>query len=148
MLGNVPPPNEGRASDQRGTLKKRQRCRRNGWRTTLAAGCLVASLMAGPPVKADEFDALIVYEEARVLNDQWQLCAATFIKGKLQTRQTEERLAEQALDRCHSRQDSLHQFLITRVEEKSSGNVMALLREKYRYGLIAAIAELRARDEP
>ena len=68
-------------------------------------------------------------------------------KGTAQTRQTEEWLAEQALDRCRVEQNNLGQFLIKRVEEKSAGNVMALLREKYRYGLIAAITELRARDQ-
>jgi hypothetical protein len=118
----------------------------NGWRIALAAGCLVASLMAVSPVEADEFDPLAVYEEARVLNDQWQICAASFIKERLQTSQTAERLAEQALDRCHARQSSLNHFLIKRVGRKSASNVMALLREKYQSGLIGAIAELRTRD--
>jgi hypothetical protein len=75
----------------------------NGWRSALAAGCLVASLIAGPSAKADEFDPLVVYDEARVLNDQWQVCAASFIRGRLQTRQTAERLAVQALDQCRAK---------------------------------------------
>jgi hypothetical protein len=116
-----------------------------GWRSALAAGCLVASLIASPSVEADEFDPLVVYEGARVLNDQWQVCAAFFIKERLQTRQTAEQLSEQALDRCRTRQGSLSHFLIKRVGEKSANNIMALLHEKYRSGLIAAIAELRAR---
>ena len=104
-------------------------------------------MFVGPAAKADDFDLLVVYEEARVLNDQWQACAATFIKGRIRTRQTEEWLAEQALDRCRVEQNDLGEFLIKRVEEKSADNVMALLREKYRSGLIAAITELRARDQ-
>jgi hypothetical protein len=75
----------------------------DGWRSALVAGCLVASLISSPYVEADEFDPLVVYEEARVLNDQWQVCAAFFIRGRLQTRQTAERLSEQALDRCRAR---------------------------------------------
>jgi len=102
-------------------------------------------LIACPSVEADEFDPLVLYEQARVLNDQWQVCAAYFIKGRLQTRQTAERLSDQALDRCRARQSSLNRFLIKRVGEKSAGNIMALLHEKYRSGLIAAIEELRAR---
>ena len=89
---------------------------------------MVAALTGSLAVHADEFDPLIVYEEARVMNDQWQICA------------------EQALDRCRSRQDSLNRFLIKRIGETSSSNVVALLREKYRSGLIAAIAELRSRE--
>jgi hypothetical protein len=122
------------------------RIRVNGWRSALAAGGLVASLIAGPSVKADEFNPLVVYDEARVLNDQWQVCAASFIRGRLQTHQTAERLAEQALDQCRAKQGSLNRFLIKRVGGRSASNVMALLREKYQSGLIAAIAELRTRD--
>jgi hypothetical protein len=118
----------------------------NGWRSALAAGCLAALLIAGPSVEADEFDPLVVYEEARVLNDQWQVCAASFIKGRLQTRQIAEQLVKQALDQCRARQGSLGRFLIKRVGVKSASNVMALLHEKYRSGLMAAVAELRARQ--
>lgn len=117
-----------------------------GRRSALAAGYLVALLIAGPSVEADEFDPLVVYEQARVLNDQWQVCAASFIRGRLQTRETAERLAEQALDRCRARQGSLNRFLIKRVGGRSASNVMALLREKYQSGLIAALAELRKND--
>jgi hypothetical protein len=117
-----------------------------GRRSALAAGYLVALLIAGPSVEADEFDPLVVYEQARVLNDQWQVCAASFIRGRLQTRETAERLAEQALDRCRARQGSLNRFLIKRVGGRSASNVMALLREKYQSGLIAALAELRKHD--
>jgi hypothetical protein len=98
-----------------------------GWRISLAAGCLAALLIAGPSVEADEFDPLVVYEEARVLNNQWQIC----VKGRLQTREIAERLAEQALDRCRASQGRLSHFLIKRVGVKSAGNVMELLHEKY-----------------
>jgi hypothetical protein len=117
-----------------------------GRRSALAAGYLVALLIAGPSVEADEFDPLVVYEQARVLNDQWQVCASSFIRGRLQTRETAERLAEQALDRCRARQGSLNRFLIKRVGGRSASNVMALLREKYQSSLIAALAELRKHD--
>jgi len=69
--------------------------------------------------------------EARVLNDQWQVCAAFFIRGRLQTRETAERLSEQALNRCRARQDTLSRFLSKRVGGKSASNIMALLHEKY-----------------
>lgn len=122
------------------------RPRMHGWRGALAAGCVVASLFAGPSVEADEFDPLVVYAEARALNDQWQVCAASALKGRLQLDQTAEQLAEQALGQCRARQDRLDRFLLKRVGERSASNVMALLREKYQSGLIAAIAELRTRD--
>jgi hypothetical protein len=122
------------------------RTRVNGWRSALAAGCLVGSLLVGPSVEADEFDPFVVYEEAKVLNDQWQVCAASALKGRLQANQPAEQLAEQALDRCRARQDSLDRFLVKRVGERRASNVMALLREKYQSGLIAAITELRTHD--
>jgi len=117
-----------------------------GWRTALASGFLVTLLIAGTPVEADEFDPLAVYEEARSLNDQWQACAASVVRERLQTRRTAERLAEQAFDQCQTWQARLSRFLVGRVGRSSASNVMALLREKYRSGLVAAILELRARD--
>jgi hypothetical protein len=104
-------------------------------------------LLVGPSAKADDFDPLVVYEEARDLNDQWQACAASFIKEQIRTHRAKEWLARQALDRCRAKQNDLGKFLIERVEEKSASNVLALLREEYRSGLIAAITELRARDQ-
>jgi hypothetical protein len=118
----------------------------NGWRCTLAAGCIVVSSIFGFPVEADEFDPLTVYEEARGLNDQWQVCVANFIKGRLQASQKVEQLAKQALHRCRSRQDSLNHFLIKRIGGTSASNVMVLLRERYQSELIVAISELRTRD--
>lgn len=116
------------------------------WRGILCVGCLVAALIVGFTVQADEFDPLIVYEEARALNDQWQICAATVVKGRRRADQTAEQLAEQALGRCRAGQERLGRFLIKRIGERSTSNVMALLRERYQSGLIAAIAEMRTRD--
>ncbi len=116
-----------------------------GWRTALASGVLITSLIAGTPLDADEFDPLILYEEAGNLNDQWQACAASFVRERLRSQQTAERLAEQAFDQCRAAQDRLSRFLIERVGRKSASNVMTLLSEKYRSGLMAAILELRAR---
>jgi hypothetical protein len=117
-----------------------------GRRSAMALSLLAGLLMGGSSVKADEFDPLAAYEEARVLNDQWQACAASFVKQRLSSRRTAERLADQALDRCRARQDRLNRFLVGRVGKEDAGNVMALLREKYRSGLIGAITELRERD--
>ncbi|MBO1907977.1 hypothetical protein J4G37_24150 [Microvirga sp. 3-52] len=103
-------------------------------------------MIVGFAVQADEFDPLIVYEEARVLNDQWQNCAATVVKGRLRADQTAEQLAEQALERCRARQNSLNRFLIKRIGATSASNVVEVLRDKYQSGLIVAIAELRARN--
>ncbi len=89
---------------------------------------------------------MIVYGEARALNDQWQICAATVVKGRLRVDQTAEQLAEQALERCRARQNSLNRFLIKRIGATSASNVVELLREKYQSGLIVAIAELRVRN--
>ncbi len=116
-----------------------------GWRTALVSGLLITSLLAGTPVEADEFGPLVLYEEAGVLNDQWQACAASFVRERLRSRTTAERLAEQAFGQCRAAQSRLSRFLIERVGRKSAGNVMALLSEKYRSGLAAAILELRAR---
>ena len=116
MLGGIPTRVEGRTLEFQSASWKRQLFRRSGWRSALAAGCLAASLLVGSAAKADEFDLLVVYEEARALNDQWQACAATFIKGRFRTRQTEEWLAELALDRCRVEQNDLGEFLIKRVE--------------------------------
>ena len=116
-----------------------------GWRVALASGFLIASLIAETPGKADEFDPLAAYKEARVLNDQWQACAASFVRGKLRSRSTAEQIADQALNRCLAQQGRLSRFLVARLGRKDGRNVMALLREKYRSGLVAAITELRAR---
>ncbi len=116
-----------------------------GWRVALASGFLIASLIAETPGKADEFDPLAAYEEARVLNDQWQACAASFVRGKLRSRSTAEQIADQALNRCLAQQGRLSRFLVARLGRKDGRSVMAFLREKYRLGLVAAILELRAR---
>lgn len=103
-------------------------------------------MIACPSADADEFDPLVVYEEARALNDQWQACAASVLKGKLRSDESAERLAKQALDQCRTRQDRLGRFLNNRIGETSARNVVAFLREKYQSGLVAAITEMRTRD--
>jgi hypothetical protein len=80
MLGGIPTKVDGRTLEFQSASWKRQLFRRSGWRSALTAGYLAASLIVGPAAKADDFDLLVVYEEARVLNDQWQACAATFIR--------------------------------------------------------------------
>jgi hypothetical protein len=118
---------------------------KTGWRVALLVCPMLASLVAGPAVFADEFDALVVYEEAKVLNDQWQACAASFVRGGIHSRQDPEILAKEAFEQCKAREDGLSSFLVARVGRTGAGNVMALLLEKYRSGLPAAIVELRTR---
>ena len=115
------------------------------WRVVLLVGPMIASLVAGPPVVADEFDPLAVYEEARTLNDQWQACAASFVRERIHSRQDPEILAKEAFKRCQTPEDRLSSFLVARIGRTGAGNVMALLLEKYRTGLSAAITELRTR---
>ncbi|WP_445503062.1 hypothetical protein [Microvirga sp. G4-2] len=118
---------------------------KTGWRVALLVCPAITLLVAGSPVFANEFDPLLAYEEARALNDQWQACAASFVREKIHSRQYPEILAKEALERCKAREDGLSSFLVTRVGRTGAGNVMALLLEKYRSGLAAAIMELRTR---
>ena len=67
------------------------------------------------------------------------------MRGKLRSRSTAEQIAYEALDRCLAQQGRLSRFLVARLGRKDGRNVMALLGEKYRSGLVAAILELRAR---
>jgi hypothetical protein len=73
---------------------------KTGWRVALLVCPMLASLVAGPAVFADEFDALVVYEEAKVLNDRWQACAASFVRGGIHSRQDPEILAKEAFEQC------------------------------------------------
>ncbi|WP_201836108.1 hypothetical protein [Microvirga zambiensis] len=118
---------------------------KTGWRVGFLVCSMIASLVAGPPVFADEFDPLVVYEEARTLNDQWQACAASFVRDRIHLRQDSEVLAMAAFERCQTREDRLSSFLVGRIGRTGAGNVMALLLEKYRVGLSAAVTELRTR---
>lgn len=102
-------------------------------------------MTVGFAAEADEFGPLIVLEEARALNGQWQMCATPFIKRRPQSDEIAERLAEQALDQCRASQNSLNPFLIERMGGTRSSNVVAFLRERYQSGLTAVIADLRAR---
>ena len=109
-------------------------------------GLCAISLVAGLPVRADEFNLLEVYGEAKPLNDQWQACAATFVRPCIQSMKTPETLAREALDQCRSTQDGLGDFLVAQVGKESAEAVMIVLYEKYLTGLAAAINELRTRD--
>ena len=118
---------------------------KTGWRVALLVCPLIASVVAGPSALAGESDPLALYEEAKVLNDQWQACAASFVRGGIHSRQDPEILAKEAFEQCKAREDGLSSFLVARVGGTGAGNVMALLLEKYRSGLPAAIVELRTR---
>lgn len=116
------------------------------WRMVGLAAFLISSLAMSHQVGADEFDPLVVYQEARPLNDDWQACAASFVRSRLHARQTPETLAGEAFDHCRAKQAALRRFFIARIGAKAAANVMMVLRDKYRAGLTAAIEELRARD--
>jgi hypothetical protein len=107
---------------------------------------MIPLFFIGPPVNADEFDPLIVYREAIPLHDKWQACGASFVKGRLQSKKIPKTLAEEALSFCQAHQNKLRRFFIRKIGKRSAGNVISLLREKYRSGLTAAIEELRIRD--
>jgi hypothetical protein len=116
------------------------------WRSVILAGLVAASFFVPSSVYADEFDVLTVYSEARPLNDEWQVCAASFVKRRLGSAETPERLVNEAFDRCHATEDRLSRFLVAKIGRESADGVIALLRDKYRSGLATAIRELRTTD--
>jgi hypothetical protein len=118
---------------------------KTGWRVALLVCPVITLLVARPPVFANELDPLLVYEEAMALNNQWQACAASFVRERIHSRQDPEILAKKAFEKCKAREDGLSAFLVVRVGRTGAGNVMALLLEKYQSGLSAAIVELRTR---
>jgi hypothetical protein len=113
------------------------------WRRVILAGLVAASFFAESSVYVDEFDVLTVYSEARPLNDEWQVCAASFVRRRLRSAETPELLANEAFDRCQATEDRLRRFLVAEVGRESADGVMSLLRDKYRSGLAAAIREHR-----
>jgi hypothetical protein len=113
------------------------------WRRVILAGLVASSVFAQSRVYADEFDVLTVYSEARPLNDEWQVCAASVARRRLRSAETPELLAKEAFGRCHATEDRMSRFLVARIGRKSADGVMALLRDKYQFGLAAAIRELR-----
>ena len=113
------------------------------WRRAMLAALVASSFFAHSSVHADEFDVLTVYSEARPLNEEWQVCAASFARARLRSSSTPELLANEAFDRCYATEDRLRRFLVAEVGRQSAEGVMALLRDKYRSGLAAAIRELR-----
>jgi len=60
--------------------------------------------------------------------------------------QPAEGLAHQALRHCREDENRLSRFLFTMIGREGAENVVALLREKYRSGLAAAVNELRTSD--
>jgi hypothetical protein len=114
------------------------------WRRVILAGLVASSVFAESWVYADEFDVLTVYSDARPLNDEWQVCAASFARRRLRSAETPELLANEAFDRCQATEDRLNRFLVAKIGRDNADGVMALLRDKYRSGLAAAIRELRA----
>jgi hypothetical protein len=114
-----------------------------GW---IAAGLVAVTLLVGPPARADEFDALAVYSEARPLNDRWQACAASYVRRRLQSQVSSNTLAKDALRKCRTRESRLRRFFVKRIGSRSAENVIAVLRERYRQDLAAAISQLRTRD--
>jgi hypothetical protein len=113
------------------------------WRHVILAGFVAASVFVPSLLYADEFDVLTVYSEVSPLNDDWQVCAASFARRRLRSPETPELLANEAFDRCHPTEDRLRRLLVAKIGRESADGVMALLRDKYRSGLAAAIAELR-----
>lgn len=114
-------------------------------RHAMLAGLVASWFLAQPLAYADEFDVLSVYSGARPVNDDWQVCAASFAKRRLGSPETPELLADQAFSRCQTAERSLSRFLVAKVGRESADGVMTLLRDKYRSGLAAAIRELRMR---
>ena len=68
------------------------------WRRAMLAALVASSFFAHSSVYADEFDVLTVYSEARPLNDEWQVCVASFARRRLRSAETPERLAKEAFD--------------------------------------------------
>ncbi len=119
---------------------------RVNWRHAMLAGLVASSFPAQSPVHADEFDVLAVYSDARPLNDEWQVCAASFVRHRLRSSETPEMLAKAAFDQCLAAEHGLTQFLMAKIGRESAEIVMAILRDKYLSGLGAAIIELRSRS--
>jgi len=108
-------------------------------------GFVTSSLLVLSPAHADEFDVLAVYSEAHPLNDQWQVCAASYVRHRLGSSATPEMLAQAAFDQCLKPERALTRFLIAKVGRGSAETVMDALRDQYRSDLAAAIKELRSR---
>jgi hypothetical protein len=113
------------------------------WRRVILAGLVASPVFAHSSLCADEFDVLTVYSEARPLNDEWRVCAASFAKRRLRSAETPDRLAKEAFEQCDVTEDRLSRFLMAKIGRESAEGVMTLLRDKYQSGLAAAIRELR-----
>src|SRR4051794_8532242 len=122
---------------------KRSTPRWLGW---IVAGILIAPILVQLPAQADEFDALAVFSEARPLNDRWQACAASHVRRRLESQASSETLARNALQSCRSQESRLRRFFVRRIGKRSAENVVAVLYQRYRQDLAAAIDKLRNRD--
>jgi hypothetical protein len=113
---------------------------------TIAAALVAVALLVGLPARADEFDALAVYSEARPLNDRWQACAAFYVRRRLQSQVSSNSLARDALRKCRTHESRLRRFFVRRIGSRSAENVVAVLRLRYQADLAAAINALRTHD--
>jgi hypothetical protein len=116
------------------------------WLGGIVAGILIAPIHIQLPAQADEFDALVIYSEARPLNDRWQACAASYVRQRLQSQVSSQTLASAALRRCRPQESRLRRFFVSRIGKRSAENVIAVLRQRYQEDLAATINELRTRD--
>jgi hypothetical protein len=111
------------------------------------ARTLIMSLLIGLPAHADEFDVLVVYSEAEPFNDGWQTCAASYAKREFLSHVPLDIVAADALRSCRGLEIRLYRFFVERIGRKSAQNLVALLRERYRQDLAAAINKLRTSDQ-
>lgn len=107
------------------------------------AAILLGLSLVPRPANADEFDALLAFEETALINNAWEACAAAYVKPRLQSRETSARLAEKAMQSCRAEEGRLRRFLVGKIGRKSASNVIAAVREKHRVDLTTAINELR-----
>jgi hypothetical protein len=95
------------------------------------------------PALADEMDERLLVQEGQPLREAWEECAASYAKTRLTTEQSAETIAAEAFRRCKSREERLQKFLAQRIGTQKAQGVIALLQERYRSDLAAAVDELR-----
>ncbi len=112
---------------------------KTGLRIRAAVGLMI--LLLGPPLPAvaDEFGLLAAIEGVAPLNDQLQACAAAYVRPRIHSAQSFEKIAENALRRCRTEEGRLRRFLAGKIGQNSSRNVVYVLRQKYRSDLIMVI---------
>jgi hypothetical protein len=115
-------------------------------RSLVACVSLVAVLGSLLPALADEFDVLFTIKGAAPLNDRWQACAATYVRPRVESRQSSVVIVENALRNCRKQEGRLRRFLVEKVAKRSARTVIEQLREKYRSDLITIIDARRHSD--